>query len=187
MCCHRKPGCISLWEYKVQNRGSCQAPEGGPRGDPELPLAGCTHCVGGGHGDRPHIGRPYTTTGTKTEVWITTFPSKVNRTNLGDQEWSNALFLRYFIDPPDLPPQCDGSNANFSICCALDFKKGGFFMNCHNKLHDGIYDLAGKAFTPSHVRDEILIQVMPYGKERPSSCGNLKKIHQCLRKIHIKR
>ena len=30
-------------------------------------------------------------------------------------------------------------------------------MARHNELHDGVADLAGKAFTPSHVRDDPLI------------------------------
>ena len=30
-------------------------------------------------------------------------------------------------------------------------------MACHNELHDGVADLAGKVFTPSRVRDDPLI------------------------------
>ena len=31
--------------------------------------------------------------GTKTGAWITVLPSMVNGTDLGDQDWRNALFL----------------------------------------------------------------------------------------------
>ena len=39
----------------------------------------------------------------KTGAWLTVLPSTVNGTELGDQEWCDALFLRYGLDPPDLP------------------------------------------------------------------------------------
>ena len=42
--------------------------------------------------------------GTKTGAWIIVFTYTVNGTELGDQEWRDALFLCYGIDPPDLPP-----------------------------------------------------------------------------------
>ena len=51
----------------------------------------------------------------KTGDWITVLPSTVNGTELGVQEWRDALFLRYGLEPPDLPSHCDGCNAKFSI------------------------------------------------------------------------
>ena len=39
---------------------------------------------------------------------------------VGAQEWRDAAFLRYGLEPPDLPKHCDGCNAKFSICHALD-------------------------------------------------------------------
>ena len=38
----------------------------------------------------------------------------VNGTDLGTQECLYPLFLRYGIDPPDPPTDCDVCNANFS-------------------------------------------------------------------------
>ena len=84
-------------------------------------------------------------------------PSTVYGMELGAQEWCDALFLRYGLEPPDLPTHCDGCQAKFSISHALDCKKGGLVTACHNDLHDGVADLAGKAFTPSHMRDDTLI------------------------------
>ena len=40
---------------------------------------------------------------TKTGAWMTVQPSTVNEMELGTQEWRDALFLRYGLDPPDLP------------------------------------------------------------------------------------
>ena len=84
-------------------------------------------------------------------------PSTVNGTELGAQEWRYALFLRYGMEPLDLLTYCDGSEAKFSISHALGCKKGGLVTACHNKLCDGVADLAGKAFSPSYVRDDPLI------------------------------
>ena len=44
----------------------------------------------------------------KTGAWLTVLPSTVNGTKLEAQEWSDALFLRYGMDPPDLHKYCDG-------------------------------------------------------------------------------
>ena len=84
-------------------------------------------------------------------------PSTVNGMELGAQEWRDSAFLRYGLESPDLPKYCDGCNAWFSICHALDCKRGGLVKARHNELHDGVADLAGKAFTPSHVRNNPLI------------------------------
>ena len=84
-------------------------------------------------------------------------PSTVNGTELGSQEWRDALFLRYGLDPPDLPKYFYGCETRCSISHALDCKKGGLVTARHNKLSDGVADLAGKAFTPSHVCDDPLI------------------------------
>ena len=45
---------------------------------------------------------------TKTGAWLTLMPSTVNGTELVAEEWRDALFLRYGMDPPDLPKYCDG-------------------------------------------------------------------------------
>ena len=84
-------------------------------------------------------------------------PCTVNGTDLGVQEWQDAAFLRYGLEPPDLPKYCDRCNARFSICHALDCKMGGLVTAHHNELRDRVADLAGKAFTPSHMRNDPLI------------------------------
>ena len=76
------------------------------------------------------------------------------------------------------PKYCDGFQARFSISHTLDCKKGGLVTARHNELRDGVVDLAGKAFTPSHVRDAPLIysgcavkrtKAMPAGVNKPKS------------------
>ena len=93
----------------------------------------------------------------KTRAWLTVQPSRVNGAKLGAQECRNALFLRYCLEPQDLPMYCDRIQSKCSINHSLDCKKGGLVTAHHNKLRDGVADLAGKAFTPSHMRDDPLI------------------------------
>ena len=59
----------------------------------------------------------------KTGAWITVLTSTVNGTELGAQEWREALFLRYGLEPLYLPSHCDGCDAKFSISHALDCKR----------------------------------------------------------------
>ena len=84
-------------------------------------------------------------------------PSTVNGAELGAQEWRDALFLRYGLEPPDLPTYCDCCNANFIIFHAFDYKRGVLVTARHTELCDGVPDLAGKAFTPSHVCNDPLV------------------------------
>ena len=81
-------------------------------------------------------------------------PSTVNGTELGAQECRDDAFLRYDLDPPDLPKYCDGYNTRFSICHALYCKRGGLVTVRHNELHDRVVDLDGKDFTPPNVRND---------------------------------
>ena len=101
-------------------------------------------------------------------------PSTVNGTDLGGQEWRETLFLRYGLEPPDLPTHCDGCQTKFLISYALDCKKGGLNMARHNELRDRVADLSGKAFTSSHVRNDPLIyssRAVKRTKAAPSGAG----------------
>ena len=89
--------------------------------------------------------------------WLTVLPSTVNGTELGDQEWRGAIYLRYGLEPPDIPTYCERCQSKFSISHALDCKKGGLITARHNELRDGVADLADKAFTSSHMCDYSLI------------------------------
>ena len=60
---------------------------------------------------------------------------------------------------PDLPLYCNGCNATFSLCHALEYKKDGLIMTRHNELRDEVADLVGKAFTLSYVCEEPLFHL----------------------------
>ena len=84
----------------------------------------------------------------------------------------------YGLDPPDLPTHCDGFQAKFLISHAPYCKKGGLVTARHNELRDRVADLAGKAFTTSHVRDDPLIYsgcAMKRTKAAPAGAGGTSK------------
>ena len=84
-----------------------------------------------------------------TGAWLPVPPSIANGTDLRERYWRDFLLLRYVIKPPDLMDHCDGCVTEFSICHALDYKKGGLLTARHNNLRDRVANLASKAFTPT--------------------------------------
>ena len=102
----------------------------------------------------------------QTGAWLLVISSTINGTELGLQELIDYIFLCYGIDPPDLPSHCDDCGLAFSICHALDCKKGGLITTRHNKIRDGVADLSGKA-SPPHTcaATPKYSQVTLYGRE----------------------
>jgi hypothetical protein len=98
------------------------------------------------------------TRGKETGAWLTVLPSIVNGTELSAEEFRDALIMRYGERPSNLPRECDGCDAPFSLQHALGCKKGGLVIFRHNEVRDELAHLAAKAFTPSAVRDEPLIR-----------------------------
>ena len=83
----------------------------------------------------------------------------------------------------------------FSISHALDCKKGGLVTARHNELCDGVADLAGKAFTPSHVGDNPLIysgcavkrtKATPYGSNGNSEHTAAPEVTEKKGNLHIR-
>ena len=93
----------------------------------------------------------------RTGAWISVIPSTVNKMALEAQERRDYFLLRYGIKSPELPDHCDGCGSALSTSHALNCKKGGLIKTRQNKLRDGVANLAGKAFTPTHVRDNPII------------------------------
>jgi hypothetical protein len=92
--------------------------------------------------------------GKETGQWLSAVPSTVNGTELAQQEFREALLLRFAKSPGDLQSHCDGCGAKFSVRHGLPCKKGGLVTSRHNEIRDELSDLASKASIPSAVRDE---------------------------------
>jgi hypothetical protein len=95
--------------------------------------------------------------GRDTGAWLTVPPSTVNGTELSAQEFRDALAMRYGDAPPDLPIDCDGCGAPFTLQHALGCKCGGLVIFRHNEIRDEIAEMCTTAFSPAAVRDEPLI------------------------------
>jgi hypothetical protein len=63
--------------------------------------------------------------GQHTGAWLSALPSTVNGTELSAQEFQDAISIQHGITPSDLPAQCDGCDARFTLQHALGCKKGG--------------------------------------------------------------
>ena len=171
MCHHKTPDFLSPCMDRVQNRGPWHAPMGKLVGDPELSRAGQTSGSEEAMTASPALYDHWLRRRTNMGVLITMLLSTVNWTDMGDQEWRNALFIRSIINPSDLPPHCYGCNTKFSIWHALDCNNGGLVKTCHKDLCDGVSDLSGKAFTPPHMFNKPLIHpghVLQKGKYQPA-------------------
>jgi hypothetical protein len=90
-------------------------------------------------------------------AWLTVAPSVRHNTILSRQEFVCAANLRYGFAPPRLPATCDGCRKAFSVNHAQECQLGGLIHQRHTELKDAIAFLAGKAASPSAVRDEPLI------------------------------
>ena len=92
-------------------------------------------------------------------AWLTVAPSVRHNTVLSRQEFVCAANLRYGFAPPGLPTTCDGCGKDFSVNHAQECKLGGLIHQRHTELKDALAFLAGKAASPSAVRDEPLITI----------------------------
>ena len=73
---------------------------------------------------------------TRMGEWLSVLPSTVNVMELRAQEWRYSFFLRYSIDPTNLPEPCDGYGVAFDICHTIYCKKGGLITANHKELRD---------------------------------------------------
>ena len=66
--------------------------------------------------------------------------------DLSAVEFRDGLCLRYRKPMLQLPPNCDGCGAMFSINHALDCRRGGLVVQQHNEIRDVIHDLSSLAW-----------------------------------------
>ena len=97
--------------------------------------------------------------GKKTGQFLSVQPSHTHGTILAPLEFRDALHIRLGTTPPDLPHQCDGCNADFSVPHALSCRRGGLVITRHNEIHDELADIAEKAFCASAIRNEPKIHL----------------------------
>ena len=87
-------------------------------------------------------------------MWLSTIPTHFNGSVLGNDEFQDALRLRYMKVPNNLPSKCDGCNADFSVGHAHQCKKGGLVTRRHDEINYELSNLMRLAFKKSVVRAE---------------------------------
>ena len=117
-----------------------------------------------------------------TGQWLSLSPSTVNGTELSAQEFRDALFLRYGRCPGDIPLLCDGCGQKSSIEHLLHCMKGGNVILRHNEIRDEVADLAAKAFIPSAIRNEPLINSSCPAVKMPDLVPNQPSVTRNLHK-----
>ena len=70
----------------------------------------------------------------ETDKWLQTPPSYANGTCLSEIEFRDALHLRYFRTPPNLPTHCDGCGAKISLAQGFEGKKGGLVIPHYDEI-----------------------------------------------------
>ena len=72
----------------------------------------------------------------KCFTWLTIAPTQNNGFAMSSTQFRDALALRYGRTPNYLSTHCDADGEEFTVCYALNFKKGGLVTLKHNKLRD---------------------------------------------------
>ena len=82
--------------------------------------------------------------------WLAVLPLARDQFDLSPQEFRDALALRYRKPMLNLPGNCDGCGATFTIDHALDCRFGGLVTRRHNEVRDAFGDLSSLVWGPVH-------------------------------------
>ena len=82
----------------------------------------------------------------KMSSWLNVVPTAKHEFDLSEQEFRDALAIRYRKPLLGIPPYCDGCSAPFDLTHALSCRKGGLVTQCHNEVRDAFGDLASLAW-----------------------------------------
>ncbi|KAL7508573.1 hypothetical protein ACHAXN_005644, partial [Cyclotella atomus] len=96
-------------------------------------------------------------------------PNQFNGTVLLGEEWRDNAQLRYNLFPLELPEKCDGCGVKLCVEHALSCKVGGMVHIQHDNVAQEFVFLCGKAFEPSRVSYEPLINTRG---AQPAANGN---------------
>ena len=72
----------------------------------------------------------------KCSTWLTIVPTQNNGFAMNSTLFRDALALRDGRNPANLATHCGAFGKEFTVCHALNCKKGGLVTLRHNELHD---------------------------------------------------
>ena len=81
----------------------------------------------------------------KCSTWLTIVPTQENGFAMNGNEFRDAIAIQYGRTPSKLPLLCDADGEEFSVCHALNCRKGGLVSYRHNELRDLNLQLAKSA------------------------------------------
>ena len=113
--------------------------------------------------------------GKETGAWLSCTPSFVNGTQLEEQEFRDALRLRYNLTPLNLPSNCDGCAATFTVDHALSCMKGGLIILRHNEMRNELISVCQTCFSKGSVRDEPNLNTITNNLQEKSKVNNEKE------------
>ena len=92
----------------------------------------------------------------KCSSWLTIVPTEDNGFAMSSNQFRDAISLRYGKQPKDLPSHCDGDGEVFTVCHALNCKKGGLVTFRHNELRDLNIELVKSVGFSQTVKEPII-------------------------------
>ena len=95
--------------------------------------------------------------GPETGSYLSAIPSSINGSTLGELEFQDSIRMRAALSPLNLPAQCDGCGADFTLAHSQSCKNGGNIIARHDKIISEIISLGTMALRASAVRAEPLI------------------------------
>ena len=94
--------------------------------------------------------------------WLSVIPLERDQFDLSPQEFCDALALRYRKPMLNLPGNCDGCGATFTVDHGLDCHFGGLVTRRHNEVRDAFGDLASLVWSSVH-REPVVWEVSDDG------------------------
>ena len=88
---------------------------------------------------------------------------------MSSNQFRDAISLRYGKQPTNLPSTCDADGENFTVCHALNCKKGGSVTFRHNELRDLNIELVKSAGFTQTVKEPIIKETDKKGEGGSSS------------------
>ena len=92
----------------------------------------------------------------KCSSWLTIVPTNDNGFSMSSNQFRDAISLRYGKQPTNLPSICDADGESFTVCHALNCKKGGLVTFRHNELRDLNIELVKSAGFIQTVKEPIV-------------------------------
>ena len=84
-----------------------------------------------------------------------------NNLILSEQEFRDALALRYCTSVVALPGLCDGCGAPFSVAHGLCCRKGRLMIRRHNEVRDALGEILAMAFGNQVVKEPVICEADP--------------------------